>query len=245
MAIEKNNPLVVMGVILGLSLMLSAGIGAYSFYKVRSLDNSLSVTGSARKQVTSDTVKWTTELSHSTENLQEGNTLMQKDKAAVIAFLKESGFAEKDIEVSPTFMDHYTDYNRGQTDGKNFTQYNFRQTFEIESSDIGKVTKVAKNIDPLTQKGVQLSTQSLDYFYSKLPELRVELLGEAIKDARVRAAKIAESDNQEVGSLQSASVGVVQVLAPNSTDISDYGTYDTSKIEKEVMVTVKAAFVLK
>jgi hypothetical protein len=37
----------------------------------------------------------------------------------------------------------------------------------------------------------------------------------------------------------------VQVLKVNSTDVSDYGAYDTSTIEKEVMVTITAVFNLK
>ncbi len=40
-------------------------------------------------------------------------------------------------------------------------------------------------------------------------------------------------------------MGVVQVLPPSSTEVSDYGAYDTSSIEKEVMVTVKASFRLR
>jgi hypothetical protein len=48
-----------------------------------------------------------------------------------------------------------------------------------------------------------------------------------------------------VGSIRSASMGVVQVLSPQSIEISDYGSYDTSSVEKEVMVTVKAAFSLR
>lgn len=70
----------------------------------------------------------------------------------------------------------------------------------------------------------------------------MELLSEAVKDAQNRAGKIAQSSGNEVGSLKSASVGVVQVLPVNSTEISDYGTYDTSSIEKEVMITVRATF---
>jgi hypothetical protein len=86
---------------------------------------------------------------------------------------------------------------------------------------------------------------SLEYSYTKLPELRVSLLSDAVKDAKARAAKLAESSGKKVDVLKSASVGVVQVLPVNSVDVSDYGTYDTSKIDKDVMVTVKAAFTLK
>lgn len=50
---------------------------------------------------------------------------------------------------------------------------------------------------------------------------------------------------KKVGSLKSVSMGVVQVLQPNSVDVSDYGMYDTSTVEKEIMITVKATFTLK
>jgi hypothetical protein len=40
-------------------------------------------------------------------------------------------------------------------------------------------------------------------------------------------------------------MGVVQVMTAGAIEISDYGSYDTSGIEKEVMVTVKADFKLE
>ena len=85
----------------------------------------------------------------------------------------------------------------------------------------------------------------MEYYISSLPELRVSLLGEAVKDAESRANSLAEASGKRVGKLKSASSGVVQVLSTNSTDISDYGSYDTSQINKQVMVTVKASFTLK
>jgi hypothetical protein len=90
-----------------------------------------------------------------------------------------------------------------------------------------------------------VSTQSLEYYYSKLPDLRVSLLEDAVKDAKLRAEKIAAGTGRRVGSVRAASSGVVQVLSPNSVDISDYGNYDTSSVDKDVMVTVKASFDLK
>ena len=71
------------------------------------------------------------------------------------------------------------------------------------------------------------------------------LIGKAVTDAKARATEIAKSVGQSVGRLQSASSGVVQVMAPNSTDVADYGSYDTSTIDKQVMVTAKATFVVR
>jgi hypothetical protein len=77
------------------------------------------------------------------------------------------------------------------------------------------------------------------------PEARVSLLPDALADAKARATKIAESSGARIGKLRSASQGVVQVIQANSTDVSDYGYYDTSTKEKEIMVTVKASFTVK
>jgi hypothetical protein len=104
---------------------------------------------------------------------------------------------------------------------------------------------MSRKVPELAGKGVLIAIQSLEYYYSKLPDLRVSLLSDAVADAKARAEKIGVGTGREIGAVQSASSGVVQVLAPNSIDISDYGNYDTSTIEKEVMVTVKASFRLR
>jgi hypothetical protein len=45
--------------------------------------------------------------------------------------------------------------------------------------------------------------------------------------------------------LATAWAGVIQVLPPNSLDVSDYGSYDLSTKEKEVSATVTVSFQLK
>lgn len=85
----------------------------------------------------------------------------------------------------------------------------------------------------------------MEYYYSKLPELRIELIPDAINDAKLRAQKIAEGSGKKIGVIKSANLGVVQVLPVNSTEVSDWGTYDTSTIEKEVMIPVTVIFEIK
>jgi uncharacterized protein len=113
---------------------------------------------------------------------------------------------------------------------------------ELNSADVTLIDTVSKNVRSLIEQGVVFSTASLEYSYSKLPELRVSLLADALKDAQARARTIAETSGGSLGRLKAASSGVVQVLPLNSLDVSDYGAYDTQNIKKQVMVTVKAAF---
>jgi hypothetical protein len=123
--------------------------------------------------------------------------------------------------------------------------YQLNQTVTVQSDDVNKLTDISKKVSTLASQGVIVSVQSLEYYYSKLPDLRISLLTQAVEDAKARAAKIAQGTGRRVGNVQNASIGVVQVMSPNSVDVSDYGSYDTSSIEKDVMVTVKASFRLR
>lgn len=240
---DKNfNKIVYTGIILGICFIIGISINAGLNYRAKQLDNTLSVTGSAKQQITSDTAKWRSSFSRTvaTAELNAGYSQMKADEELVSSFLKESGIDEKDMIISPVAMNQNFKYDPNAP-----KEYDLRQTVEVQSNDVGKVTQIAKNIQSLIQEGVIFSSDSLEYYYSELPELRVILLSDAIKDAKARAQKIAESSGKSVGAIKSASMGVVQVLPVNSVEIADYGSYDTWTIEKEVMVTVKALFTLE
>lgn len=228
--------------LVGLGIVLASFIGAYTFYQIRSFDNTLTVTGSTTKQVTSDHVKWVGVINRvvKASTLKQGYADMARDLVDVKDFLKSKNIPDNQVITSPVFMDQNWDNNQSAE-----KSYTLRQTIEINSSDVNMVAEVAKNTGPLIDKGVIFSTQSLEFTYTKLPEERVAMLGDAVKDAKARAGSLANASGKKIGQLKSASSGVVQVMSANSTDVSDYGSYDTSKIEKNIMMTVKASFTLK
>lgn len=231
-----------MGLPLALGLVLASGVVAFGVYRFKQADNTLVVTGSAKELVKSDSVKWIGVVTRSGEmsKLNEGYVNLEADTNRVIAFLKEAKYTDKDFVVEPVSLEQTSIYNQGFP-----SQFVLRRNIRLISSDVEGVTKLANNLNKLVQQGVVISTQQLEYTYTKLPDLRLKLLSEAVKDARKRAETIAESGDQTLGSLRSASMGVVQVLSPNSMEISDYGAYDTSQVEKEVMITVKTTFGIK
>lgn len=234
------------GVVIGLCFIVAASIFSYAFYSSRTQEDTLSVTGSTKQEITSDTVKWTSNFSRTipTTDLPVGYDQMNRDLAAVKKFFKDQGIAEQDLGISPVTMERVYNNNYGDNGG-DIKEYVLRQNVEIQSGDVQKITALAKNIQPLINQGVIFSTQSVEYYYSKLPDLRIQMLGDAVRDAKVRANEIAKNSGRKAGALKSAGVGVVQVLPVNSVEVSDYGAYDTSSIQKEVMVTVKTSFTLK
>jgi len=239
---NNNKSLMGFGIILGLSIIISFSVASFTFYKLRATDY-ISTTGSATKEYTSDSVKWTTTITRTVTvaTVKDGYTKMASDLAAVKSFLSSNGIADTSINISPIFMNEIYDNNSNQAN-KN---YSLVQNIAVNSSDVEKIADLSKNTTPLVNQGILFSTVSLEYYYSKLPDARVALLSDAIADAKARATKLAQAGGKTIGALQSATSGVVQVLAPNSSDTSDYGTYDTSSIEKNIMVTVKTSFEIK
>lgn len=239
---QENKNLLSFGLILGLALVLSASIASYTFYHLRSMDY-ISTTGSAKKAVTSDKVKWISTITRKVTlpTVKDGYAKMDADLKEVKNFLVTSGIPENSINIAPVFMNEIYDNNSYAE--KN---YNLVQNIEVNSEDVQKIANLSKNTSSLViNKGILFSTMSLEYYYSKLPEVRVELLADAVADAKARAAKLAEAGGKTIGALKSASSGVVQVMSPNSAEVSDYGMYNTSTIEKEIMITVKASFAIK
>lgn len=238
---EHKGKLVFFGMILGASLIITGIIIANSLLSIKKLDNVIAVSGSAKQEVKADSAHWTGNFSRNVvkDQLKDGYAAMKNDEKLVRAFFIAQGF--QNVEISPVFMNEV--YN---SDQKAPTQYNLIQNVEVKSDDVQKMKELAKNSDKLAEQGIIFSANPVEYYYSKLPDLRISLLPEAIKDAKARAEAIAQSSGKQVETVKSVTMGVVQVMAAGSTtDISDYGTYDTSSVDKEVMITVKTTFGLK
>lgn len=239
---ENNKNYLIFGLVLGLSLIISASIGSFTFYKLRSNDT-ITSTGSAKQAVVSDKVKWTASITRNTtlSTLKSGYAKIEEDLKLVKEFLLANGIKEEEINISTIYLNEV--YEQYQSQDKKYTLI---QNIEVNHTDVNKINALAKNTNSLIiDKGVIFTTNSLEFYYSKLPEARIALLANAVEDAKARAGELAKAGGKSIGILKSASSGVVQVMSPNSVEVSDYGMYDTSKIDKEIFVTVKATFEIK
>jgi hypothetical protein len=239
---HNQHPLVQLGILLGGSFLVAVIISMGVLFRIRASNDVVSVTGSAKMEVTSDQAKWTTQVTRTVyeSDLKSGYSQIASDAQKARAYLLAQGITEDELTVTPVSM-----FEVYQQDSAAPKRYTLSQTFTVQSTDVEKLTRASNNLSPIINQGVIFSSLSLEYYYSKLPEARIQLLSQAIDDAKARAAELAKNSGSKVGSLKSATSGVVQVQSRNSTDVSDYGSYDTSQIEKQITVTVKATFSLR
>jgi hypothetical protein len=239
--VEYRSSFTIPAAILGLSLIVSTLAGGWYVAKVKAQANTIAVTGSAQKTITSDVAKWHVALSRSTgtDTVKDGYAQIQKDLAMLMTYMKKNGIDPKAVTVGAIAVDPvYSQY----ADAKGPSGYTVRQEVTVESGDVQKLTQTAQNAGSLLADGALLTTTSLEYFYSKIAEVKLEMLAQATKNAQERARKIAQSAGAGLGTLKDASMGVMQITAVNSTEVSDYGTYDTSSVEKQITAIVRASF---
>lgn len=237
---DYSVPLVSGATILSVGIIIVATIGAYTAYSIKLSRDSVEVTGSAKEAVVADMARWIINLESRTgiNDQQVGYDILERASTQITNYLNSQGFEDYETPAITSFPN----YTYPQFGEPIFTGFTVSRQIIVRSKNIESISVLANNIEPFTGTNYNVSTQSLELTYSKLDEMRVKLLSEAIGDAKARANAIAKDSGRSVGTLRNASSGVVQVLPQGGIDISDYGMYDTQSKNKEVMVTVRATF---
>ena len=239
---DYSQPLVAAATVLSFGFVLSVGLGAYAAYKVKLSANIVEVTGSAKESVVADYARLTIGLETKTgfNDQQAGLERLERASENIVKYLEGVGLSE--VETPAPVVN--TEYTYPERSSPILTGYSVRREIVLRSADVDKVSDVAENVAPLLGPGYTVTTRGIELTYQNLPEMRVKLLSGAIKDAHARAEAIAKETGRSVGALKSATGGVVQVLPQGGVEISDYGSYDTESKNKDVMVTVRASFIL-
>ena len=200
----------------------------------------VTVTGSAKQRITSDYAIW--DLSVSSQQAQAAPAAAQLARwtAAIRAFLKAQGVQSGELTVQPVSTQTVTDSNNQNQ----IVGYQVARNFEVRSRRVQAIAGVAEASSRLVSAGIPLQAQPLQYVYTHLPELRPKLLEQAVRDAQNRGKVLLAATGGSLGKLRGVDVGVFQVTSPNSTDVSDYGVYDTSTLEKDVTAVVNVTFSL-
>ena len=230
-------------VILGVSLILSALIFGIYFYQSRLPEKTIRVVGAATKRFDSDIIKWRITIMRSTGpiGMKEGYSLIGNDLKVITAYFKANGLSEREITIQPVNANPVY----GQNGGGSPSGYTIQQSVFVSSKAISRIEAMALNPKELFNSGVLIQSSSLEYYCSGLSEIKKQLLAAATTDARSRAEKIASSSGDRVGKISAARVGVFQITEPYSTEVADYGIYNTATKAKDITVTMNVTFNLK
>jgi len=134
-------------------------------------------------------------------------------------------------------------YQNGNFIGNKFAGYQLTQSVEIESNNVEKVEELSRSITELMNKGFQFYSNPPRYYYTKMANLKIEMIRKASEDARLRAKTIAENAGGELGNLKSANMGVFQITGQNSNeDYSWDGAFNTADKNKTASISMRLVY---
>lgn len=222
------------------------------FEQERKQEQTLQVTGSARKRIRSDRAVWSVTVHAEGKELSSAYQVLKTGCDRVETFFKDRGFAATEwaagaIQTNTRYK--YETLGSGehlQRVQTNLVEsYALARSYTVTTPRVDEVAKPAAEIKELIQNGVQVVSSAPDYYYTKIGELKIEMIGEASKDARSRADQIVVNAGCEIAEVRHARMGVMQITRPDSTEVSSSGIYDTSTIEKDVMAVVSLTLGLR
>jgi uncharacterized protein len=198
----------------------------------------ITVRGSARTRVRSDLGVWRIVVSGEGSELQEAFSILERGIARVQGFLSERGFTSGEIALSAIETSTFYGRDSAGRETREVSGYRLERAFTITSAGVERVSAAAGEVTQLLRENIRVASSRPAYYISNLPDLRVQIAGEASRDARQRADEIARGSGARVIAVRRAQMGVIQVTEPNSTEVAGYGIYDTRTIEKDVSVVV-------
>ncbi len=169
---------------------------------------------------------------------------LQEDLEKVNAYLASKKVNPNEVIVSQISTTTIFKKSNEGKDTNEIEGYQLSQTIEIRSNDIDKIDVVSRQSTELINQGIIFESWAPDYFYTKLDELKIEMLAKATENAKLRAESMIKASDNKIGFLRSAKMGVFQITPITSTDVSDYGYNDTSSLDKKVMAVVSASFAI-
>lgn len=241
---------VIVAIIFSAAIIGAVWIGGHYLNKARGHAKTVSVVGMAERDFVSDLIVWRMSFDVLNMDMKSGYNEIKDVSKTVRDYLVSKGVSEDEIDFQAITCDKETEYHYNTETHQSyytFAGYRLTQVVKVESNDVDKVEKISREIAELLDKGIQMNTNNLSYYYTKLSDLKIEMLAEATENARNRAETIAKSAKARLGGLQTANMGVFQITAPNSSD-EEYswgGTFNTTSKKKRASINMRLTYYVK
>ncbi len=235
--------IIVASTLLAGGMVVSASLVSKFFLRIQH-ENKLSVKGYAEKAVKSDIGTFTASVTCSDPNLASGYKSMKSCSEKVLGAIKSHGFKDSDITTNSLIVSKiYKKINGKETNDIEY--YTLSQCITVRSDNIDLINSSHKELYSLLAEGLDISVNSPDYFISNLEKYKQELIAGATRNAEERARIMAGNCGGQIKRLLAAKQGIIQITAPDSAEVSDYGVFDTKSPLKIIKIVVSLDFMLQ
>jgi hypothetical protein len=228
---------------IAVSLVAAGYLVGEGIRNIRSYERFVTVKGLAERNVTADRAVWPLTYVATDDELRMAQSSIEDDTTSVMEFLSTHGITDEEIEVQNlSVTDQLAQaYRSGPVDSRFIIQ----QTLLVRTDNVAAVQTASQDIGALIAAGVVLGGQGYrpgpNYQYTRLNDIKPDMIAEATASARASARQFAADAGSKVGSIRRANQGVFQILAADGAE----NLPESSQITKTVRAVVTLEFFLE
>ncbi|MEX0777788.1 MAG: SIMPL domain-containing protein [Phycisphaeraceae bacterium] len=237
--------IVIFGLTLPLGIVVSTHLARRSFERVKLRDQTITVKGYAERPITADRGMWNARITARAAEMVPAYASLERSRDLMLTFLKAHAFEVTDVDLSPVSITIVYERDKEGNRTNAIEGYVLSQDFSISGDDVALIARTARNASDLISKGVELNSSAPTYLYTKLDDMKLQMLSEAAQNARQRAEELVNHSGSRLGKLRSASQGVFQITPAYSTEVSGSGINDTESIDKVIKAVVTLEYAIE
>ncbi len=229
------------------TVVLALGIAFSGFFLMQGLINfnatqgRVAVKGLAERNVEADLGVW--RISHGVKEwtLEEARKRLRDNQKMIEAFLNDNGFEADEYARKDLSLYQGREAIRSVNNEQEYkSYYQLNQTITVRSEKVRNIEKAAQNTFTLIENDVILNNSNPVYMYTKLNDIKPDMITEATRNAREAAVRFAEDSNSKVGKILSADQGWFRILSAYGENVEG----EQASIEKKVRVITTVNFSL-
>tara|TARA_R110002126_G_scaffold1440_1_gene8253 strand:+ start:1092 stop:1811 length:720 start_codon:yes stop_codon:yes gene_type:complete len=200
--------------ILGAAIIIGLSIFGFllgnAVIQFKEYERTVTVKGLAEQEHIADIVIWPIQFTEASNTLEDIYGSLEKSNEKSTQFLESNGIEELEISFA---IPQVTDKLAQQYGGGDRSEFRYvaNQTVTVYSNDVEKVRAVMNKIGELGKQGIALTSQSYqfqtEYLFTRLNEIKPQMIEQATKEARAVAEKFAEDSNSKLGKIKTAYQG--------------------------------------
>jgi len=202
-------------IILAISITLAGYFIGQTYIAGKKLDRTVVVKGLAEREVQADIATWPWELTVSGNELGQLQKTLEQQTKILQDFFANLEFTEEELTVgAPTIQDNRALLYGGQN-AYNQDRYIAKVDFNLRTTKLDKMSEAMYKVPSIVGQGLVIGSkntwQPVQYTFTKLNDIKPEMIEEATKNAREAAEKFARDSGSNVGKIKSANQGYFSI----------------------------------
>jgi hypothetical protein len=210
---------IILGAFLCVGMIVLGYLISGSIIRIKELNRTVSVKGLSEREVPANVAIWPIKFSETDNDLNSLYSVVEQKTFLISEFLKKSGFSGDEISISaPAITDRQA---QGYMDSTKIKfRYTASSTITVYSHKVDLVRETMQKLVELGKHGIAIAGQDhqtkTEFLFTKLNDIKPEMVEEATKKAREVAEKFAKDSNSVLGKIKTARQGQFSITDRDS-----------------------------